>query len=96
MKVFSNISAILVDDKLSWQDQIFLTFDIDWALDAVLHDTIDLVEEAGVAATWYATHETPVLERLRSCQNYELGIHPDFNFLLEGDWRNGRNTGEVI
>jgi hypothetical protein len=96
MKVFSNISSILVDDKWSWQDRIFLTFDIDWAHDAVLHDTIDLVEEAGVAATWYATHETPVLERLRSSHNSELGIHPNFNFLLEGDGRNGRNTAEVI
>jgi hypothetical protein len=94
--IFSNISPILVDDNSSWQDKIFLTFDIDWAEDTVLHDTIDLVDEAGVAATWYVTHETPVLERLRSSQNYELGIHPNFNSLLEGDGRNGRNTGEVI
>lgn len=96
MRAFSNISFILVDDKLSWQDKIFLTFDIDWAHDAVLHDTINLVEEAGIAATWYATHETPVLERLRSSRNFELGIHPNFNFLLEGDGRNGRNTAEVV
>lgn len=96
VRIFSNISSILVDNKSSWQDNIFLTFDIDWAHDVALHDTIDLVEEAGVAATWYATHETPVLERLRSSQNFELGIHPNFNFLLEGDARNGRNAAEVV
>ena len=96
MSVFSNISHIVVDDKSSWQDQIFLTFDIDWAQDSILHDTIDLVEEAGVAATWYVTHETPALERLRSIRNFELGIHPNFNFLLEGDVRNGRNMTEVV
>lgn len=96
MNVFSKISSILVDDNWSWQDKIFLTFDFDWAHDAVLQDTIDLVEGAGVSASWYATHETPVLERLRSIQNCELGIHPNFNFLLEGDGRNGHNTVEVV
>lgn len=96
MRVFSNIFRILVDDNSSWQDKIFLTFDIDWADDTVLNDTIDLVEEAGVAATWYVTHETPVLKRLRANQNFELGIHPNFNFLLEGDARRGRNSDEVV
>lgn len=96
MKLFGNISLILVDDKSSWQDKIFLTFDVDWAHDAVIHDTIDLMETADVAATWFVTHETPILKRLRSNKKFELGIHPNFNFLLEGDGRNGRNYSEVV
>ncbi len=74
----------------------FLTIDIDWAEDKVLNDTIDLVEKADVEATWFITHQTAVLDRLRENPKFELGIHPNFNFLLEGDTRNGGNFREVI
>lgn len=47
-------------------------------------------------ATWFVTHDTPLLERLRANRNYELGIHPNFNWLLVGDQRNGANAIEVI
>ncbi|MBK9782011.1 MAG: hypothetical protein IPP55_18545 [Anaerolineales bacterium] len=96
MKNFKNISSIVVNEELSWKDKIFLTFDIDWAHDDVLNDTIDLVEEANIAATWFVTHETPLLSRLRANSKFELGLHPNFNFLLEGDIRNGKNCHEVI
>lgn len=33
-------------------EKIFLTFDIDWASDAVLEYCIDIVEQANVKATW--------------------------------------------
>lgn len=92
----STISKIQAHDESTWKDTIFLTFDIDWAHDDVLSDTIDLVEKADVAATWFVTHDTPVLKRLRENPKFELGIHPNFNFLLEGDRRNGGNGREVI
>lgn len=63
---------------------IGLTFDLDWACDAVIHDTIDLVDQAGAPATWFVTHNTPTLDRLRANPKYELGIHPNFNPLLAG------------
>jgi len=93
---FGLISEIDVDEPDSWRERIFLTFDLDWAADAVIDDTIDLVEAAGAAATWFVTHDTPVLERLRANSRFELGIHPNFNFLLLGDGRNGADAGEVI
>lgn len=93
---FRTISSINIDDDSSWENAIFLTFDIDWAHDDVLNDTIDLVEATGIAATWFVTHETSALDRLRTNPKFELGIHPNFNFLLEGDERNGRNACEVI
>lgn len=96
MANFRTISTIRVDDETTWRDALFLTFDIDWAHDDVLNDTIDLVEEAGVAATWFVTHDTPVLKRLRDNPKFELGIHPNFNYLLEGGDRNGCNAREVI
>ena len=71
----------------TWRKGLFLTFDIDWVCDAVLEDAICLVEEAGVAATWFVTHQTSLLNRLRSNPKFELGIHPNFNNLF-----NGQNT----
>jgi hypothetical protein len=96
MNKFQTISSIKVDDKTTWKDSIFLTLDIDWAHDDVLTYAIELVERADVAATWYVTHDTPLLERLRQNPKFELGIHPNFNFLLEGDGRNGNNAYEVV
>ena len=92
MSDFRTISSIQVDNASSWEDSIFLTFDIDWVHDSLLAETIDLVEQARVKATWFVTHDTPLLDRLRANQKFELGIHPNFNFLLEGDVRNGRNA----
>lgn len=92
----SVISTIGALNKQSWVNQLFITFDIDWAHDDVLNDTIDLVEQASVSATWFVTHDTPVLKRLRANPKFGLGIHPNFNFLLEGDGHNDRNAREVI
>lgn len=74
-------------------DAIVLTLDIDWACDEVLADCIDLVEEAAAPATWFVTHNTPLLHRLRANDNFELGIHPNFNPLFEG---NGKGAEQVI
>lgn len=65
-------------------DRIFLTFDIEWAHDEVLSYCLDLCEQADIKATFFATHNTPVLERIRKNPNFELGIHPNFNSLFDG------------
>ena len=96
MTRFQKISSIDIEDDSSWLDAFFLTFDIDWANDDVLNDTIDLIEDKDVTATWFVTHDTSLLSRLRQNSKFELGIHPNFNWLLEGDDRNGRNAREVI
>jgi hypothetical protein len=96
LKAFDLLSSVNPEQPSSWQGKIFLTFDIDWAHDDVLHDTIDLVETADVSATWFLTHDTPVKARIRQNPKFELGIHPNFNFLLDGDARNGQNAREVI
>lgn len=61
-----------------------LTVDIDWAHDLVIHDTLSLIEQFGEKATWFVTHETPLLIEILSSTGHELGIHPNFNPLLEG------------
>ena len=78
------IRACMPGDEASYADRCWLTFDIDWACDEVIEDTVDLVEDAGVAATWFVTHDTPLLDRLRDNPRFELGIHPNFNPLLTG------------
>jgi hypothetical protein len=62
----------------------FLTFDIDWTSDEVIGDTLNLVKDAEVAATFFVTHQTPVLDELRQCKDIELGLHPKFAKLLDG------------
>ena len=92
---FGNIGDLNLDDKDSL-DKIYLTLDVDWAHDKILTETIDLLEEYEVKATWFITHQTSIIEKLRSNPLFELGIHPNFNFLLDGDDRNGKNSREVV
>ena len=96
MSRFSHIHSIDCDRADTWRGKAFLTFDIDWAGDGVLHDCLDLLEHYEVPSTWFVTHDTPVLARLRANPLIELGIHPNFNFLLQGDSRNGANAEEVL
>lgn len=90
------ISSIRIDSSESWSQTPYLTLDIDWANDEILADTIDLIEAHHVPATWFVTHDTPLLSRLRSNPDFELGIHPNFNFLLNGDSRAGRDAADVM
>ena len=86
MNKFGLISEIDVDEPNSWQDRIFITLDIDWANDLVLKDTIDIISQYGARATFFTTHDTPLNSLLCSNEDFELGIHPNFNFLLNGDF----------
>jgi hypothetical protein len=49
------IGDICTHDPASWKDKIFLTIDIDWAHDEILEDTIQLIEDVGICATWFVT-----------------------------------------
>ena len=94
--MFELISSINHKDLSTFEKKIFITIDVDWAHDVILANTIDILEERDVKATWFITHNTPLLERLRSNPNFELGIHPNFNFLLQCDYRYGDTDSKVI
>ena len=79
MVSFSKISSIEPSNLGSWQKKIFLTFDLDWAHEEVVSDTIDLINQSGVSSTWFVTHKSSVLEKLSKQENVELGIHPNFS-----------------
>jgi hypothetical protein len=94
---FSTISSVRPEDPQSWDGRTFLTFDIDWAHDAVIEEAANMVEAAGVPATWFVTHDTPVLARLRANPVFELGIHPNFlPLLMQGNPANGATAEEVV
>lgn len=86
---FSTLSKVNPADIKSWSGKIFLTFDIDWAHDEIIKDSLELVQRAHVPAVWFVTHATPLLKDLRRKPGNELGIHPNFNHLLNGESTNG-------
>lgn len=65
-------------------NQVAITIDIDWAPDKVLGHTLEMISRAGICCTLFATHETTLLKGLDPKQ-FEIGIHPNFNPLLNGD-----------
>ena len=95
MQRFGRISEIDPAAPASWRGRVFLTLDIDWAHDEVLAECVDLVEAAGVPATWFVTHDTPMLARLSANPRFELGLHPNFNPLLAGD-ASGGGAADVL
>jgi hypothetical protein len=94
-QIFSRLSQIKPENPATYA-ATFVTIDIDWADDTVLSDTVRIVEEADIEATWFVTHYTELISRLRENPKFELGIHPNFNFLLDGDPRNGGDVKRVI
>lgn len=65
--------------------EIYLTFDTDWASDAVVGDTVELLDSRGVAATIFVTNASPTTLSLVDHPRIEVGIHPNFNPLLKGE-----------
>lgn len=93
---FQCIHTIDPNDPQTWEGKIFLTFDVDWAADAVIDHTIDLLEENQIPATWFITHQSDACQRLIENDLFETGIHPNFNPLLNGDDSKGKTAEEVI
>jgi hypothetical protein len=57
---------------------IYLTFDIDWVSDKIISHTISILEDYGLNATFFATHDSQLLKTL-SLKKYEIGLHPNFD-----------------
>jgi hypothetical protein len=60
-------------------DDVVLTIDIDWAPDFTIDFVAEQLISRQVRATWFVTHMSPAVARLKQCPNlFELGIHPNF------------------
>ena len=85
-KRFALLSSICCEKSSSWDEKIFLTFDIDWAHDEVINDVYQLCEARAIPATFFATHKADILETIGKKQSqFEIGLHPNFNQLLMGN-----------
>jgi hypothetical protein len=59
--------------------QPVITLDIDWAPDYAIDFAASLLIDAQVRATWFVTHDSAAVDRLRQHPHlFELGIHPNF------------------
>jgi hypothetical protein len=73
--------------------QAVITLDIDWAPDYAIDFAASLLIEAQVRATWFVTHDSPAVRRLRQHPHlFELGIHPNF---LPGT-THGKTESEIL
>jgi len=59
-------------------NEIALTFDVDWADDPVIDEVVRLLTEYKVRSTWFITHDSPSIQRLRENPLIEVGLHPNF------------------
>jgi hypothetical protein len=57
---------------------VCLTLDLDWAPDHVLEDTRLLLQQVGLPATIFATHQSPGVTALLALPGCETGVHPNF------------------
>ncbi len=56
-----------------------ITLDIDWSPDFVIDEVAQQLLDHAVRATWFVTHDSPAVDRLRRHPDlFELGIHPNF------------------
>lgn len=56
-----------------------ITLDVDWAPDFMIDAAADALLAREVRATWFVTHASPAIDRLRERPDlFELGIHPNF------------------
>ncbi len=84
MPSFSKINNISVSKPETWRKKIFLTIDIDWAIDPVIDFSINLLKQYGCEATIFVTHSSPSTLSLMKETLFEVGIHPNFNDLTNG------------
>jgi hypothetical protein len=70
-----------------------ITLDLDWAPDFMIDAAAQALVDREVKATWFVTHASPAVERLREHPDlFELGMHPNF---LAGS-SHGATPAEVV
>lgn len=64
--------------------KIYLTFDMDWACDELMDFLYNLLEKHDARATVNITNEFRSMEKYRKNSKFVLGIHPNFNRIIDG------------
>lgn len=94
--IFNQIQSIDPNVIESWEKKIFLSFDLDWCHDEVLENLLDFLDLKDINSTIFITHDTELLKKIRADKKIELGVHPNFNPLLSGDFQYGKNIDDVM
>ena len=55
-----------------------ITLDVDWAPDFVLDEVSKIFIKKNVKTTWFVTHDSAIIQKLRKNTLFEIGIHPNF------------------
>lgn len=68
-----------LEDYGNWSalTSVCVTVDVDFAPDYMIDECVGLLDSHGVAATFYATHPSPVVSRIDDGGRYEVGLHPN-------------------
>lgn len=90
------IEKIIPETAASWDRKVFIEIDVDWAHEEIIDDTIRLLDEHKIGATFFATHRSAALSNIANSKQYEIGIHPNFIPLLKGSHSKGSDYKEVI
>lgn len=69
---------------MEMKNRIYLTFDMDWACDELMNFLYNLLEENGLSATVNITNDFAFMEKYKKNERIDLGIHPNFNRLIDG------------
>ena len=87
------LSAQRERHKREFSGAVFaVTLDVDWASDAAISDTVDLIGSFGIVPICFVTHRSAAIDELAENGRIELGIHPNF---LPGS-SHGANPAEVF
>ena len=92
---FIHFRDINLKNKDSYKGKKILSFDIDWAIDDGIQFILDIIEKHQVKVTFFVTHESDILKDLKKNPLVELGIHPNFNFLIEND-KKAENASYIL
>lgn len=82
LNMFDFIENIDPENELTFNSKIFLIFDVDWAHDEIIDNTLEILQPHKVASTWFLTHETIKNKILHESGIVKTGIHPNFNEIL--------------
>ena len=74
---------------------IAFSLDIDWAPEEVIQDSLELFELYKIKCTLFSTHDSKVI-RTSNKDLFEVGIHPNFNNLINGLTKEGESATKII
>ena len=81
---------------MEMKNRIYLTFDMDWACDELMNFLYNLLEENGLSATVNITNDFAFMEKYKKNERIDLGIHPNFNRLIDGIAGGGVNDKKSL